>query len=269
MTSRPLVFYVIQRRLDAEAEGRGAGGDWKEGLSGNTVAMIDSCITAARATTVMMDAAAKHDLVGASFPRGTLSGGYTDGIATYGYLDGEYVFSAALLLVMVNAAFPYNETNARSMETALGLLRGMADRGNTYLGSRHSLLLELQAALNKPSVSTNVRTPGTTTTGTDADTATGPVAPGAGASAGDPNTQPQPQTQTEPITSPLDSTWSIPPGPMMPVDWPLQEDLNLPAAPNISFDMNVNDDPAGLWEGVMNQIDIDMDPHWIESALRR
>ena len=58
--------------------------------------------------------------------------------ATYGYLDGEYAFSAALLLVMVNAAFPRNDTNARTMEMALGLLRGMADRGNTYLGSRHS-----------------------------------------------------------------------------------------------------------------------------------
>lgn len=63
MTARPLVFYVIQRRLDAESRGL-ATADWKEGLSGNTVAMIDSCITAARATTVIMDAAAKHNLLG-------------------------------------------------------------------------------------------------------------------------------------------------------------------------------------------------------------
>ena len=67
--------------------------------------------------------------------------------ATYGYMDGEYIFSAALLLVMVNAAFPHNETNARAMETALKILRNMADRGNTYLGSRHSLLLELRASI--------------------------------------------------------------------------------------------------------------------------
>lgn len=254
MTSRPLVFYVIQRRLDAEAEGRGTAGDWKEGLSGNTVAMIDSCITAARATTVMMDAAAKHDLVGESpFPSFSPCNVNAETCeATYGYLDGEYVFSAALLLVMVNAAFPYNETNARSMETALGLLRGMADRGNTYLGSRHSLLLELQAALNKPSLNTttNLRTPATTTT------ATAPGVPGASG----PSTQ-QPVVESIP---------GLPSAPVMPVDWPLQEDLNLPVAPNISFNFdNINDDPPGLWEGVMDQIDIDMAEDWIESTLRR
>lgn len=66
MTARPLVFYVIQRRLDAEDQSVVAG-DWKEGLSPNTVAVIDSCITAARATTVIMDAAAKHNLVGMLF----------------------------------------------------------------------------------------------------------------------------------------------------------------------------------------------------------
>ncbi|KAF7179280.1 hypothetical protein CNMCM7691_008212 [Aspergillus felis] len=134
MTARPLVFYVIQRRLDAETGGPAAN-DWKEGLSPNTVAVIESCITAARATTLIMDAAARHNLV-----------------ATYGYLDGEYIFSAALLLVMVNATFPHNETNARTMDMALNLLRSMADRGNTYLGSRHSLLLELQASIGSHQV---------------------------------------------------------------------------------------------------------------------
>jgi hypothetical protein len=63
MTARPLVFYVIQRRLDAEALGS-ATEDWKEGLAPNTVAVIDSCITAARATTLIMDAAAKQNLIG-------------------------------------------------------------------------------------------------------------------------------------------------------------------------------------------------------------
>ncbi|KAF7155718.1 hypothetical protein CNMCM6106_006000 [Aspergillus hiratsukae] len=135
MTARPLVFYVIQRRLDAETRGSAAN-DWKEGLSQNIVAVIDSCITAARATTLIMDAAARHNLV-----------------ATYGYLDGEYIFSAALLLVMVNAVFPHNETNARTMDIALNLLRSMADRGNTYLGSRHSLLLELRASIGSSRLS--------------------------------------------------------------------------------------------------------------------
>lgn len=67
MTARPLVFYVIQRRLESESRGS-ATDDWKEGLSQNTVAVIDSCITAARATTVIMDAAAKHNLIG-NLPR--------------------------------------------------------------------------------------------------------------------------------------------------------------------------------------------------------
>lgn len=63
MTARPLVFYVIQRRLEAGVLGASAE-DWKEGLAPNTVALIDSCITAARATTMIMDAAAKHNLIG-------------------------------------------------------------------------------------------------------------------------------------------------------------------------------------------------------------
>jgi len=67
MTARPLVFYVIQRRLDAGILGT-SDEDWKEGLAPNTVAVIESCITAARATTLIMDAAAKHNLIG-TLPR--------------------------------------------------------------------------------------------------------------------------------------------------------------------------------------------------------
>lgn len=67
MTARPLVFYIIQRRLDAAALKTSAG-DWKAGLAPNTVAVIDSCITAARATTMIMDAAAKHNLIGMCLP---------------------------------------------------------------------------------------------------------------------------------------------------------------------------------------------------------
>lgn len=68
MTVRPLVFYVIQRQLDADAQGS-ATEDWKAGLSQNAVAVIDSCITAARATTLIMDAAAKQNLTGTSLCR--------------------------------------------------------------------------------------------------------------------------------------------------------------------------------------------------------
>lgn len=65
MTARPLVFYVIQRRLDAEAR-EYATEDWKDGLSQNAAAVIDSCIRAARATALIMDAAAKQNLIGMS-----------------------------------------------------------------------------------------------------------------------------------------------------------------------------------------------------------
>lgn len=65
------MFYVIQRRLDTEAR-EFATEDWKDGLSQNSAAVIDSCIRAARATTLIMDAAAKQNLIGmllrGSFP---------------------------------------------------------------------------------------------------------------------------------------------------------------------------------------------------------
>jgi hypothetical protein len=241
MTARPLVFYVIQRRLDAGILGT-SGEDWKEGLAPNTVAVIDSCITAARATTLIMDAAAKHNLIG------TLPRSFTSPLppvqrlifhaATYGYLDGEYIFSAALLLVMVNAVFPHNETNARAMETALNLLRSMADRGNAYLGSRHSLLLELRAAIGPKSATGDVDglTPAPNV----------PVTPR--------SNQPASPAIQEPRSQEL------------PEDW--QPPLDLPSLQDISFQFDLNDDPA-LWEGALDQIDIDMDTDWIESTLKR
>ncbi|KAJ5779884.1 hypothetical protein N7457_007604 [Penicillium paradoxum] len=229
MTARPLVFYVIQRRLDAEVLGS-ATEDWKEGLAPNTVAVIDSCITAARATTVIMDAAAKHNLV-----------------ATYGYLDGEYIFSAALLLVMVNAAFPPNETSARAMETALNLLRGMADRGNTYLDSRHVLLLELRAAIGpKPTEAKELAATDSLAAGLKV-----PVAPTKDG-----------VNLSEVPNSGIDLTTSQ----ILTDHWPQQPDI--PSFRDIAFQFDLNDDPA-LWEGALDQIDIDMDTDWIENTLKR
>ncbi|KAJ5871158.1 uncharacterized protein N7529_003511 [Penicillium soppii] len=227
MTARPLVFYVIQRRLDAEALGS-ATQDWKEELSPNTVAVIDSCITAARATTLIMDAAAKHNL-----------------IATYGYLDGEYIFSAALLLVMVNAAFPPNETSARAMETALSLLRGMADRGNIYLGSRHSLLLELRAAIGSKPVGIHDNAP---------------------ASPGSPKLPATPATENGvniPELPDVDIQLSNSQG--LSNDW---QQTDIPSFRDIAFQFDLNDDPA-LWEGALDQIDMNMDTDWIENTLKR
>ncbi|KAJ5117009.1 hypothetical protein N7456_001357 [Penicillium angulare] len=224
MTARPLVFYVIQRRIDAGLLGKTE--DWKEGLASNTVAVIDSCITAARATTLIMDAAAKKNL-----------------IATYGYLDGEYIFSAALLLVMVNAAFPYNEINARAMETALNLLRSVADRGNSYLSSRHSLLLELRAALGpRPNASANVVDDKHIPVSKVPTTPTSNQAPTPGFQEG------------SDIPSIPDDVWQNPP--------------EFPSIQDVSFQFDPNDDSA-LWEGALHQIDIDMDTDWIENTLRR
>ncbi|KAJ6041628.1 uncharacterized protein N7446_010492 [Penicillium canescens] len=222
MAARPLVFYIIQRRLDAGILGTSTEG-WKEGLTPNTVAVIDSCITAARATTLIMYAAAKHNL-----------------IATYGYLDGEYIFSAALLLVMVNAAFPHNDTNDWAMGAALNLLQSMADRGNTYLGSRHSLLLELQTAIGiKPAMS-----------GADR------LSPPRNVPTTPKSERPAGLGTEEADAHPpvLEGIWQQPP------DFSSLED--------ISFPFDVNDDPA-LWEGALNEIDIDMDTEWIENTLKR
>jgi hypothetical protein len=166
-------------------------------------------------------------------------------LATYGYLDGEYIFSAALLLVMVNAAFPPNETSARAMETALNLLRGMADRGNTYLGSRHSLLLELRAAIVTRSAAND----------TDRASSAGLKAPLT------PTTEHGTSLteEKEDMASQLGASQVLAPG------WPQNE---LPSFRDIAFQFDLNDDPA-LWEGALDQIDIDMDTDWIENTLKR
>ena len=136
---------------------------------------------------------------------------------------------------MVNAVFPPNDATFRSMETALNLLRGMADRGNTYLGCRHALLLELQAAIGPDS------------SAADDAVAVAPVSP----SGFHPDSQRASPPTLIPAHGPLQEG---PPGP--------------PPVPDILFNFDANDDP-GLWEGVLGQIDIDMDTDWIESALRK
>lgn len=66
MTARPLLLYVIQRRLEALANGT-APPCWKDGLSPNVVAVIDNAIAAARASTMIMSAATKQNLFGKSY----------------------------------------------------------------------------------------------------------------------------------------------------------------------------------------------------------
>lgn len=133
MTGRPLLFRVCQKRLEALKSGN-ATDTWQEGLSSNVVHIVSNCIAAARSATVVMDAASKHNL-----------------LATFGFMDGEHIFSAALVLVMANVAFPHNERDYVSMHQALSILKGMANRGNEYIRARHALLLNLRDALGRRS----------------------------------------------------------------------------------------------------------------------
>jgi len=130
MTARPLLFHVVQQRLEAGLLEKEQ--DWRHNLSQTTIAVIEACIVTARNTISMMTIASQKDLV-----------------ATYGYFDGEHLFGAAAVLVMVCVAFPYDSRDVAAMESAMNLLRTMADRGNTHIGSLHQLLLRL-ASLNTP-----------------------------------------------------------------------------------------------------------------------
>jgi proline utilization trans-activator len=55
-------------------------------------------------------------------------------------MDGEHIFSAALVLVMVCLSFPYDAESTSAMNAALALLERMADRGNTKMLDRYELL---------------------------------------------------------------------------------------------------------------------------------
>lgn len=62
-------------------------------------------------------------------------------------MDGEHIFSATIVLVMVCAAFPSTPANTMAMNAGLGLLRTMGERGNTHMGVRHELLVHLRDSL--------------------------------------------------------------------------------------------------------------------------
>lgn len=66
MTARPLVFHVVQKRLQDSLHSK-AGPDWREGLSQTTIAVIESCVIAARASATVLSASAKQNLVGKHF----------------------------------------------------------------------------------------------------------------------------------------------------------------------------------------------------------
>lgn len=128
MTARPLLFHVVQKRLGKGKRAPAPADDWREGLSRTTVRVIEMCVSAAQDTINMMAVAAQRDLV-----------------ATYGYMDGEHIFSAAIVLVMACAALdPDDRANTAAMDAGLDLLRGMAERGNSHMGARYELLAHLR-----------------------------------------------------------------------------------------------------------------------------
>jgi proline utilization trans-activator len=131
LAARPLLFHVVEKRLQGNASELGR--DWKEGLSPTTIAVISMCVSAAKDSVTMMTLAAKKNLV-----------------ATYGYMDGEHAFSAAIVLVMVCIAFPASRSDIASMDQALELLRGMAEKGNTYIAARYQLLFDLRSLISLP-----------------------------------------------------------------------------------------------------------------------
>ncbi|KAK2771458.1 Transcriptional activator [Onygenales sp. PD_12] len=125
MTARPLVFNVVRKCLQNH-EVNGDWPDWRTGLQQSTILVVETCIAAARNSTAIMAAASKQNFM-----------------ATYGYMDGEHAFSAAIILVMINVAFPYNARDRAAMKLALDVLNGMAERGNAHIRSLHRLLLSL------------------------------------------------------------------------------------------------------------------------------
>jgi proline utilization trans-activator len=66
-------------------------------------------------------------------------------------MDGEHLFSAAIILVMVNIAFPQNARDRAAMELALDVMNGMAEKGNSYIKSLHRLLMNLSPPTEKDS----------------------------------------------------------------------------------------------------------------------
>ncbi|PNP85314.1 hypothetical protein FNYG_01373 [Fusarium nygamai] len=130
MTARPILLYAIQRQLTPHFQNSNTG-RWEDGLSPDIIHVINRAISAARSSASILNAAAKYNLV-----------------ATYGFIDGEQAFSAALLLVMVYMAFPYQEADALAMNMALDVLYSMAEKGNRYIQACHALLTKIRSTVN-------------------------------------------------------------------------------------------------------------------------
>lgn len=162
-------------------------------------------------------------------------------VATYGYMDGEHAFSAAIILVMVNVAFPFDSRDRDAMELALDVLEGMADKGNGHIKARRQYLINLRSMVEK---------------------------------------SPEPQRAVpeqskphSPAPYPVDPfATSNPAG----FDPPGEEFVNAPftsleataAFSEPVFGLPTTED-ANLWEEVYGNIDVGMDFDWTEAARMR
>lgn len=63
LTARPLLLYAVQRQMGTSAQ-RPHATSWEDGLPRDIVNVIDTAISAARSSAFILDAAAKHNLVG-------------------------------------------------------------------------------------------------------------------------------------------------------------------------------------------------------------
>lgn len=65
LTARPLLLYAVQRQMGTNAQ-RPNAVRWEDGLPQDIVDVIDTAISAARSSAIILNAAAKHNLVGRS-----------------------------------------------------------------------------------------------------------------------------------------------------------------------------------------------------------
>lgn len=65
-------------------------------------------------------------------------------------MDGEHCFSAAIVLILVCLAFPYNEEDFAAMDSSMRLLALTVDRGNSNMASRLQLLEQVRSIITTP-----------------------------------------------------------------------------------------------------------------------
>ncbi|OKL61014.1 hypothetical protein UA08_03118 [Talaromyces atroroseus] len=129
LIARPLIFHLIRKQLQSYSDSSSTlASNWRTGVTPYAVKVIEKCIYSARATVAMMTHAFK-----------------LNNVATYGFMDGEHAFAAALILVMVNLVFKSGDEGSTDAESALDLLGGIARKGNAQTRQRLDMLLELKA----------------------------------------------------------------------------------------------------------------------------